>query len=189
MRRCLLIIAARVGSPKMERIGRIFVSIDSEHTGKISREELAAAVSASAGASCWEAEIDVDDFFDAADQDRRNVITFLEFAATCLWGADDTTNTIAERVFKALDDNHDSMIDLREFRDLFRDNELMELRNLPMSRPVGINEWRVAVGGNDEPLRKPKAQPKESFLATFIKSLMCSEDDAGASDKYEVVCH
>jgi len=188
MRRCLLIIAARVGSPKMERIGRVFTAIDHQHTGRISREELAAAVSASAGASCWEAEMDVDDFFDAADQDRRNVVTFLEFAATGLWGTDDTTNTIAERVFKALDDNHDGKIDLRDFKDLFRDNELMELRNLPMDRAVGINEWRVAVGGNDEPLSKPKEQPKGSYLANFLRALICSEDNPGADDSYEAVC-
>merc|ERR1712100_957569 len=79
IRRCLLIIAARVGSPKMNRIGNVFHSIDSKHTGRVSREDLAASVSAMA--SCWEPEIDVDDFFDAADQDKRDVVTFQEFAA------------------------------------------------------------------------------------------------------------
>jgi len=189
MRRCLLIIAARVGSPKMEKMGRVFRGIDSRHTGRISREDLAEAVSASAGASCWEPEMDIDDFFDAADQDDRGVITFLEFAATCLWGSDDTTNTIAERVFKALDDNHDGLVELKDIRQLFRDHELIEVRNLPTDRGFGINEWRVAVGGNDDHIIvKPKEQQKGSYLAQFIRSLICSEDNPGSSDNYEVVC-
>merc|ERR1719498_748504 len=184
MRRCLLIIAARVGSPKMERIGSVFLSIDSKHTGRISREDLAATVSAAA--TCWEPEIDVDDFFDAADQDRRDVVTFLEFAATCLWGSDDTTNTIAERVFKALDSNHSGKVHLNDIRHLFRDCDLMELRELPTNRPFGISEWRIAIGGNDEPVKKVKEQ-KESFLASFVRSLICSEVDQDADENCEVV--
>merc|ERR1719355_455476 len=118
MRRCLLIIAARVGSPKMDRLGSIFRSIDHSHTGHISREDLAEMITRVA--SCWEAEIDVDDFFDAADQDKKEKLSFLEFCATCLWGTDDTTNTIAERAFKALDDNHDGLVSLSECCHIFR---------------------------------------------------------------------
>jgi len=186
MKRCLLIIAARVGSPKMDRIGGIFLSVDQRHTGHISREDLAATVSAVA--SCWEPEIDIDDFFDAADQEKKDVLCFLEFAATCLWGTDDTTNTIAERVFKALDDNHDGLVNLTECRHLFRDCDLAELRNLPTNRPFGINEWRVAVGGNDDPPMKKKENQNESWLSSLVKSLICSEDNPGAEDSYEVVC-
>merc|ERR1719326_1380673 len=186
MRRCLLIIAARVGSPKMDRIGGIFLSIDSRHTGHVSREDLAEAVSKAA--SCWEPEMDIDDFFDAADQEGQDRLSFLEFAATCLWGADDTTNTIAERAFKAIDDNHDGMVTLADCRHLFRDRDLMELRNLPSNRPFGINEWRVAVGGNDDPPKKKAVQRNDSMLARFVRALICSEDDPGAEDSYEVVC-
>jgi len=186
MRRCLLVIAARVGSPKMDRIGGIFLSIDHKHGGHICREDLAAMVSAIA--SCWEPEIDVDDFFDAADQEKKDNLSFLEFAATCLWGADDTTNTIAERVFKALDDNHDGVVTLSECRHLFRDCDLMLLRSLPTNRPFGINEWRVAVGGNDDPPTKKKEKQNESYLAKFVRTLICSEDNPGAEDNYEVVC-
>merc|ERR1719454_505588 len=168
----------------MEQIGEVFLSIDDKHTGHISREDLAATVSAAA--TCWEPEFDVDDFFDAADQEHKDVISFMEFAATCLWGTDDTTNTIAERVFKALDDNHDGMVTISECRHLFRDCDLMELRNLPTNRAFGINEWRVAIGGNDDP--PVKKQQKGGTLASFIKSLICSEDDNGAEDHYEVVC-
>jgi calcium-dependent protein kinase len=185
MRRCLLIIAARVGSPKMDRIGSIFLSIDKHHTGRISREDLAEAVSRAA--SCWEPEMDVDDFFDAADQDRNDSIGFLEFAATCLWGTDDTTNTIAERAFKALDDNHDGHVTLSDCRHLFRDCDLMELHSLDSNRKFGINEWRVAAGGNDDPILKKKAPTNETMIAKFIRTLICSEDDPGAEDNYEVV--
>jgi len=187
MRRCLLIVVARVGSPKMDRIGSLFLQIDNRHTGKIMREDLADAVSRAA--SCWEPEMDVDDYFDAADQENNDHISFLEFAATCLWGSDDDTSTIAERAFKALDDNHDGQVKLSECRHLFRDCDLMELRNLPMNRPFGINEWRVAVGGSDEPPMKKKSQQNnDSVLAKFIRSLICSEDDPGAQDQFEVVC-
>jgi len=185
MRRCLFIIAARVGSPKMDRIGGIFLSIDNNHTGHLTREAIAETVSRAA--TCWEPEIDVDDFFDAADQERKEDLNFLEFAATCLWGTDDTTNTIAERTFKALDDNHDGMVTLSECRHLFRDCDLMELRNLPMNRAFGINEWRVAVGGNDDAPTKKKER-NEGMLAKFVRALICSEDDPGAQDDFEVVC-
>jgi Ca2+-binding EF-hand superfamily protein len=186
MRRCLLIVAARMGSPRMERAGRIFLGIDCNHNGRISREDVAASVSAAAG--CWEPEIDVDDFFDAADQDQREFISFLEFAATCIWGPDDTTNTIAERTFKALDDNHDGLVRLDECRHLFRESDLRELRNLPMNRAFGVNEWRMAVGGNDESPSKRRPSPPRSLLARIVRSLVCSEDDPHAQDDYEVVC-
>jgi Ca2+-binding EF-hand superfamily protein len=186
MRRCLLIIAARLGSSRMERAGSVFLSINSSHSGRISREDVAATVSAAA--SCWEPEIDVDDFFDAADQDRQEFISFLEFAATCIWGPDDTTNTIAERAFKALDDNHDGLVRLDECRHLFRDRDLMELRNLPLNRAFGVNEWRMAVGGNDEPPSKRRPSPPRSMLAKFVRTLMCSEDEPHAEDEFEVVC-
>jgi calcium-dependent protein kinase len=184
MRRCLLIIAARVGSPKMEQIGGVFLSIDDKHTGTISREDLASAVSAAA--TCWEPEFDVDDFFDAADQDRKEVISYLEFAAACLWGTDDTTNTIAERAFKALDDNHNGMVHLDDVRHLFRNFDPAQLHNLPQNRAFGIHEWRVAVGGSDQPL-KPE-QPEKSMIARFIRALICSDDNTGAEEDNEMVC-
>jgi len=184
MRRCLLIIAARVGSPKMEQIGNLFISIDDEYAGHITREGLAAVVSSAA--TCWEPEFDVDDFFDAADQDQTDVVSFLEFAATCLWGKDDSTNTIAERVFKALDDNHDGMVHFSECRHLFRECDISEIQNLPMHRPFGIQEWLKAVGGsNDLPMKKEMKQPEGSILAQFIRSFMCSETDPGVEDSAE----
>jgi hypothetical protein len=172
----------------MDRIGSIFLSIDNQHRGHISREDLAEAVSRAA--TCWEPEIDCDDFFDAADQDRQDRLSFLEFAATCLWGTDDTTNTIAERAFKALDDNHDGMVTLAECRHLFRDIDLMELRTLPANRAFGINEWRVAVGGSDDPPMTKKGQRNESGIARFIKALICSEEDPGHDEDHhhEVIC-
>jgi calcium-dependent protein kinase len=187
MRRCLLIIAARVGSPRMDRIGAVYLSIDIQHSGRVSREDVAAAVGAAA--SCWQPELDVDDFFDAADQDQREVISFLEFAATCIWGTDDTTNTIAERAFNALDDDHDGLVRLDDCRQLFRDRDLMELRSLPLNRAFGLNEWRMAVGGTDEPVMKKQAAEPQSMLARFIRTLMCSEDEPHAEDDFEVVCH
>lgn len=185
MRRCLLIIAARLGSPRMERIGGVYLSIDTNQRGRITREDVAAAVSSAA--SCWEPEIDVDDFFDAADQDERDVISFLDFAATCIWGPDDTTNTIAERAFKALDDNHDGLVNLSECRHLFREHDLIALRNLPTNRSFGVNEWRMAVGATDESPVKRKPSPPRSMLARFVRSLLCSEDDPHAiADDFEV---
>jgi calcium-dependent protein kinase len=186
MRRCLLIIAARVGSPRMDRIGAVYLSIDIQHSGRVSREDVAAAVGAAA--SCWQPELDVDDFFDAADQDQREVISFLEFASTCIWGTDDTTNTIAERAFNALDDDHDGLVRLEDCRNLFRDRDLMELRSLPVNRAFGLNEWRMAVGGTDAPVMKKQAAEPQSMLARFIRTLMCSEDEPHAEDDFEVVC-
>jgi len=186
MRRCLLIIAARVGSPKMQQIGGVFLSIDDQHYGTISRDSLAGAVSSIA--TCWEPEFDVDDFFDAADQDHKDVLSFLEFAATCLWGSDDTASTIAERAFKALDDDHDGMVDFEDCKHLFRDCDVRELRNLPQNRAFGINEWRFAVSGSAEQaesLNKPE-KPK-SLFSQFIQSLVCSQDEPGFEDRDEFV--
>jgi serine/threonine protein kinase len=188
MRRCLLIIAARSGSSRMERCGAVFLSIDCNHNGRISREDVAATVSAAA--SCWEPEMDIDDFFDAADQDEREFISFLEFAATCIWGPDDTTNTLAERAFAALDDNYDGLVRLDECSHLFRDSDLIELRNLPSNRPFGVNEFRMAVGGNDESPRKVRSEQPRSMFANMIRALMCTEEDPrNHEDDFEVVCH
>jgi hypothetical protein len=187
MRRCLLIIAARVGSPKMEQIGSVFISIDDDHTGVVSREDLAAAVTAAS--TCWEPEFDVDDFFDAADQDNKDSISFLEFAATCLWGPDDTSATIAERAFKALDDNHDGLVFLDDCRHLFRDCDLFAFRYLPQNRAFSLEDWRAAIGCNNEPQGK-RHQTETPSLATFIRALMCTEDNPGhvADDTYEAAC-
>lgn len=187
LRRCLLIIASRLGSSKLERIGSVFLSIDKNHQGRVSREELAAIVTANA--ACWEPEIDVDDFFDAADQDGAGLIGFTDFAATCLWGAEDTSDTIAARCFMALDDNHDGMVRTDEIRHLFREKDLLELRNLPTTRPFSINEWRAIAGSGanvDIKPRKPQQFQARSALGKFIRALMCSEDEPGAEDDYEV---
>merc|ERR1740138_109220 len=175
MRRCLLIISARVGSPNMDQIGEVFLSIDDKHSGHISREALAGSVSAAA--SCWEPEFDVDDFFDAADQDQKDVISFLEFAATCMWGPDDNSSTILERVFRALDDNHDGMVHMDDCRHLFRDSDRAELRKLPVGRSFGLDEWCLALGCNNEPPPMKKEQPEMSMLASFFRSLICSEEE------------
>jgi calcium-dependent protein kinase len=187
VRRCLLIIAARMGSPDMERIGEVFLSIDDRHTGHISREDLAAAVSTAA--TCWEPEFDVDDFFDAADQEQKDVISFLEFVATCIWGADDTATTIAERAFEALDDDRDGKVYLDDCRLLFHGCDTVELHNLPRHRSIGINEWRVAIGGGDvnAPLRQKHAQEDTSMIGRFMRSMMC-HPAADHEDDFELYC-
>jgi hypothetical protein len=177
MRRCLLIIAVREGCPQMEQIGGVFLSIDHNHTGTISRDTLAGAVSAAA--TCWEPEFDVDDFFDAADQDQKSVVSFVEFAATCLWGTDDTRSTIAERAFNALDDNRDGLVHMGECRHMFRDCDFMDLRGLPMDRPFAIHEWCAAVGCNVSDQPKKRSQPKKSFIAEFFDQFMCLSDEPG----------
>jgi len=186
MRRCLLIIATRLGSPKMGQIGDVFLSIDDRHTGHVSREDLANAVSSAA--TCWEPEFDVDDFFDAADQEQKDVLSFLEFTATCLWGVDDTKHTIAERVFKALDDNHDGFVNMDECRHFFRECDLLELRGLPSNRAFGIHEWLAAAGASNDPPSKRRQQPEESALTRLLNSFLCSVDDPSA-DEYEEMLH
>jgi serine/threonine protein kinase len=183
MRRCLLIIAARIGSSRMDRIGQVFLSIDSNHSGRISREDVVAAVRSNA--TCWEPEFDVDDFFDAADQDGRDVLSFTDFAATCIWGQD-TTNSIAEKTFQALDDNHDGLVSLDECRDLFRDRDLRELRALPDNRAFGVAEWRMAVGGTEEPPAKVKPNEPKTMFGRFLKIVMCSEADHCHDDDFEL---
>jgi Ca2+-binding EF-hand superfamily protein len=187
IRRCLLIIAARIGSPKMDQIGGVFLSIDTEHHGTISREGLAGAVSAVA--TCWEPEFDVDDFFDAADQDHKDVIGFLEFAAACIWDAEDPTSVIAERAFHALDDNHDGMVHLDDCRHLFRQCDMMELQRLPMNRAFTMNEWCLAIVGSvDQQPRKRADKQEGSMLTRFVRSIICSHDDPWADDNDEYVC-
>lgn len=191
MRRCLLIIAARLGSSKLERIGQVFLYVDANHQGRVSREELAGMMSREL-AACWEPEIDVDDFFDAADQDQTGLIGFTEFAATCLWGADDNSDTIAARCFMALDDNHDGMVRMDEIRHLFREKDLLELRNLPTTRPFSINEWRACAAGSsaahvDMKPSKPEFSTAKSTLGRIIRALMCSEDAPHAENNYEVL--
>lgn len=186
IRRCLLIIATRVGSPKMDKIGAVFLSIDDKQTGRIQREGLASSFNQVV--SCWEAGVDIDDFFDVADQDGKDSIGFLEFAATCIWGADDTTNTIAERAFKALDDNHDGMVHLDECRHAFRDCDLLEFRTPDVNQAFDINTWRLALGGTDQLPTKRNQKAQGTMLERFIRTLICSEDNPGAEDDNEVIC-
>lgn len=184
-RRCLFIVAARCGSPKLDQIGETFLNIDDGHTGHISREALAAFVSAAA--SCWEPEFDIDDFFDAADQESKNSIGFLEFAATCIWGAEDTRRTILERAFRALDDNHDGMVHMDDCRHLFRDIDFVELRKVPMNRHFSMEEWCMALGCSHEAKQMPMKEPELSMIERFMRALICSEDQTGAMDGGEMV--
>jgi len=185
IRRCLLIIATRVGSAKMGLIGQMFLSIDAEHKGNIGREDLAAAVGAIP--SCWEPEIDVDDFFDIADQEGRGSIGFSEFAATCLWDYDVTTCTIAETTFTALDEDHDGLVHLDDCRHLFRDCDLVDLKNLPMHRGFGINEWRLVVGGDYEEAPMRKKDIGESWFAGLVRGMLCSSTGMAPEEDDEVI--
>merc|ERR1712070_222382 len=106
-------------------------------------------------------------------------ISFLEFAAACSWGNEDTKNTIAARAFQALDDNHDGLVNLEDCRHLFRAGDLPGLRNLPRNRSFALNEWLAALGCTYE---EPKPKPEMSTLAQFIRSLMCTEDNPGHID-------
>jgi len=188
IRRCMLIVASRMSSLNRERIGAVFVGLDTNNDGKLTREELAGAIAPSL-IGCWEPEIDIDDYFDAADQDSKGEINYTHFMATCLIDAKSTPDVIAQRAFDALDDNHDGLVRMDEVRHLFREQDLLKMKSLPTNRPFNLNEWRALVladcGAHGQKSRPER--PETGLLGKIMKALQCKNANHDDEEDYEEV--
>eukprot|EP00747_Dinoflagellata_sp_TGD_P211493 gnl/TRDRNA2_/TRDRNA2_84737_c0_seq1.p1 gnl/TRDRNA2_/TRDRNA2_84737_c0~~gnl/TRDRNA2_/TRDRNA2_84737_c0_seq1.p1 ORF type:complete len:674 (-),score=114.65 gnl/TRDRNA2_/TRDRNA2_84737_c0_seq1:67-2088(-) len=144
VRRCLLIVAARLGAPNLERLGATFRGIDSKHQGQLSSEDLRRAFYGKAIVGCAGPHIDADDLLEAADQDKQGSITFTEFVAACLYDPTSTSlGAVASRAFEALDEDRDGMVDLENIKHLLCENDIRELQHagLPYPGPFTKDEW------------------------------------------------
>lgn len=140
VRCCLYAIAARQNIPDLERFGTAFLRIDRDGKGKLSPDDLAAAL----GRKSMPIAINADHVIAAADLDHSGEINFTEFVAACLYYRHVQRGTLEDLLrgaFEALDTDRDNLVSVSEIRDLFRERDAQFLEQLPQDRPFDLRTW------------------------------------------------
>lgn len=142
---CALILAARLGVRKMteqQELGAMFLAADSDGDGKLSQEDLEAALS-DVDRSWWDSEvnIDVEMLIDAGDMNHSGGLNYTEFMAAYIHARFKTLDDLLKQTFHALDADRDGLISVAEIRDSFRERDAPLLQMLPQGRPFNIQEW------------------------------------------------
>lgn len=135
---CLYIIAARQGTPDLEKFGKAFVAIDTDGDGIISRDDLAHAVRR------WDSTVAVDDVVKVADLDHTGGLSFTQFVAAGLYARfakEGSTDNIMRISFESLDTDRDGLVRVDEIRRLFRERDTPFLNTLPQDRSFGLSDW------------------------------------------------
>uniref|UniRef100_A0A7S1MM73 Non-specific serine/threonine protein kinase n=1 Tax=Alexandrium catenella TaxID=2925 RepID=A0A7S1MM73_ALECA len=179
VRCCLLSIAARVGSPKMQAIGHAFLGADSNGDGLISDQELEVALGNMDEYKWWcdpASHIDVSEVLRAGDFDHSSGLNFTEFVAACLFTAYGNAENFASVAFNALDSDRDGKVTVKEVESLFRERDKPFLDSLPQDRPFGLEEWKICVEEYDEETQELSSssseadtsiQPRQNILGFF----------------------
>jgi len=135
---CLYIIAARQGTPDLEKFGKAFVAIDADGDGIISRDDLAQAVSK------WDSTVAVDDVVKVADLDHTGGLSFTQFVAAGLYARfakEGSVDEIMRLSFESLDTDRDGHVHVDEIRRLFRERDAPFLNTLPQDRSFSLSDW------------------------------------------------
>jgi len=135
---CLYIIAARQGTPDLEKFGKAFVAIDRDGDGLISRDDLAHAVRR------WDCTVAVDDVVKVADLDHTGGLSFTQFVAAGLYARfakEGSTDDLMRMSFESLDTDRDGHVHVDDIRRLFRERDTPFLNTLPQDRSFGLSEW------------------------------------------------
>jgi Ca2+-binding EF-hand superfamily protein len=178
---CLFAIAVRADVPDIEKLGKAFVSMDTNGNGKITRAELSAAVNRSRW--WWDPEVDVWSLVTTADLDHSGGLNYTEFVAACLYADHSSLEELVCASFKALDSDRDGLVRLSDIRDLFRERDFAVLNRLPQDRPFNLAEWQRTVM-NSFPVPVRNILPgKESSVQEVLGGLaMCKKPPRYHSD-------
>lgn len=179
---CLYVIAARTDVPQIKQFGDVFLSLDVDGDGKVSRDELSDAVG---GAGHWWApRIDAQRLFDAMDLDKSGSLNFTKFAAACLYSSYTSVDDVLASAFAALDVARRGALSVRDIVHLFPQCDSPMLRHLPQHQMFGADEW-VAYFAVSCSLKVVAAPPKRvkqpvGFFDRFFcaKPSHCSVRDA-----------
>lgn len=139
---CLLVVATRLGlgtTAEREELGRMFLAADVDRDGKVSREDLAAALKAE-GSPLAES-VDVEGLIAAANISHSGCLSYTEFSAVCLHDQLGSLDELLRRTFHALDTDRDGDIDIEDVRPCFRERDAPLLESLPQGRPLSLEDW------------------------------------------------
>eukprot|EP00930_Biecheleria_cincta_P012400 TRINITY_DN11612_c1_g1_i2.p1 TRINITY_DN11612_c1_g1~~TRINITY_DN11612_c1_g1_i2.p1 ORF type:complete len:689 (+),score=139.74 TRINITY_DN11612_c1_g1_i2:61-2067(+) len=141
-RSCLFALAAKgADESDIEHLGQAFVQADFDGDGRISREDLSAAIAQARSWWQWRKgpEFDVEAFFTAADQDKAGVLNYTELTAACLFGKYPSLDAkLMDRAFAALDHDRDGVLKADEVQPAF----LRYPSGLPKYHGFKRDEWR-----------------------------------------------
>jgi Ca2+-binding EF-hand superfamily protein len=187
LRCCMLIVTARTGLSEEVRVGSAFAGADADADGRISQEEFANAILNTSSCGWMLAEVDAETLFSAADLAGSGCLSYLEFAAACLFASYGwCVDRLAEEAFEALDDDRDRWVRLRDFSALFTPKAIASLGSLPQERPFRMNEWRDCVRDvvakfrdkhpdNALPVQSPEDAGWGNLLgAAFLRRFLCA---------------
>jgi len=175
LRAALLLLSARVGLPECDtRIRSSFLTLDKDHSGELSFEDLAHEIEAEAA---WRApELDIMMVLEAADMDQSGGLSYSEFVQACTFASRSSKEDLARLTFDALDDDHDGLVRCEDMMDVFRDEDLFWLREMPDS--FCLEDWRECIGsmrkGNATSNKPPKDRGAQcSFFSGWMNFVNC----------------
>lgn len=178
---CLFAIAVRADVPDIEKLGKAFVSMDTNGNGKITRAEISAAVNRSRW--WWDPEVDVWSLVKTADLDHTGGLNYTEFVAACLYANHSSLEELVRASFTALDSNRDGLVRLSDIRDLFRERDFAVLNQLPQDRPFNLAEWqRTLLNSFPAPARNILPGTEPSVQEVLGGLAMCKKPPRYHSD-------
>lgn len=142
LRDCLFAVAARGTElqDELSRLSRAFLEADCDQDGKVSKEDLKAALGKARG---WlSPEVDLDAVFTAADTDRSGRINHSDFLAVGLYPAfGGLTEPLLDMAFRAMDHDRDGQVFIEDVKKVFHrlPPELQKMGS------VTLKEWRSAL--------------------------------------------
>eukprot|EP00927_Polykrikos_kofoidii_P008054 TRINITY_DN13335_c0_g1_i1.p1 TRINITY_DN13335_c0_g1~~TRINITY_DN13335_c0_g1_i1.p1 ORF type:complete len:686 (+),score=115.91 TRINITY_DN13335_c0_g1_i1:283-2058(+) len=138
---CLFVLAAELDPSEQEDFGAAFLSLDRDGDGRVSRKDIATALERLV--RWWDAQINLDEFFHAADIDQNGTLSHTEFVAACLHGRFQSNHDkLFEQAFAAMDRDRDGFVHANEVPPFF--GQLPP--QLPRERPFRVDEWLNCIG-------------------------------------------
>jgi Ca2+-binding EF-hand superfamily protein len=143
MRFSLLLLTARMGlSDEDRRVKEAFLTLDQDHDGELTREDLVEAVECD---SHWLAlEVTVDEMIDAADLDQSGGLSYSEFVQACTYATWNCKGDLPRLTFDSFDRDRDGVVHREDMIALLGSKDLCWVSDLPDS--FTLKDWRRCVG-------------------------------------------
>ncbi|CAK9058342.1 unnamed protein product [Durusdinium trenchii] len=189
-RSCLYALAGKGHFDELDvhMIGYAFAQADSDHDGRISKEDL---LNASQASSWWSwnrgSEVDMEAFLKAADQDCKGYLGYTDFVAACLFQIHPTLDdALVDNTFDVLDHDRNGRLKADDVMPAFPRYPA----GLPKYCAFKRAEWHQCVFREveDELARTSTEDSEESpgFLARIFSGFFCRHIDDGEGHELSV---
>lgn len=180
VRACLCAIAARTSIPDTKYLGGIFLEMDADGDGQLSRAELHQAVD-SIGDK-WGPKINASDLFDAMDMDRSGFVSFTKFMAACIHGSFCSQEDLLISAFEALDESRGGILSAGDVSRMLSGCSSQVLEYLPQDHQFGVDDWVGCLLKSCRPIAESSRPPRPNIRSSFFDRFFCLGCYADAED-------